>query len=151
MAVDASNYLYVADVGSHAVRTISSAPIFSIQPQDQTAAIGANVVLNSFAYGQPDPSYRWYFRGTLIAGATAPAYVINNAQSTHSGQYWVVASNASGLVTSRVATLTVNTPAPPASPPSAGGGGGGAPSLWFFAAVAIAAAARLPAFRARRH
>lgn len=52
-------------------------------------------------------SYQWRLNGNVIPSATAPTYQQLNLQTNHSGNYTVVISNAFGVVTSSVASLTV--------------------------------------------
>lgn len=60
--------------------------------------------------------YQWYQYQTPIAGATNTLYVLYPTRATNNGtQFSVVVSNAYGMVTSAVVTLTVITP--PCTPP----------------------------------
>lgn len=70
---------------------------------------GNNVTFSATAIGNPNPAYQWRFNGAAISGATSSAYTLTGAQPNNAGNYTVVASNASGSVTSAVATLTVLT------------------------------------------
>jgi len=56
-------------------------------------------------------SYSWRLNGSVIPGATSPTYQLLSLQTNHSGNYTMVISNAFGVVTSSVASLTV-LPAP---------------------------------------
>jgi alpha-tubulin suppressor-like RCC1 family protein len=58
-------------------------------------------------------TYQWYKDGQAIAGATNGYYNIPTAQSSHAGKYSLVATNATGSVSSREATLTVIAPKAP--------------------------------------
>jgi len=88
-------------------------------------------------------TYRWYFNGTAIGGATSNTRSLSSAQSGNAGDYTVVVSNVMGSVTSNQATLTVNpVPPPPAGGSGGGGGGGGSPSMWFSGALLLLAAVR---------
>lgn len=57
-------------------------------------------------YGQ-GASYQWYKEGVPISGATEPVYAIAAVTPANAGNYCLVAQNAGGSLTSRVATLTV--------------------------------------------
>jgi hypothetical protein len=87
----------------------NSAPAIVVPPQSQAAVLGDNVTFTCAASGFPLPTYQWRFFGTNIAGATSDSFARTNAQTSHAGNYTVVASNNLGSVTSLVATLTVNT------------------------------------------
>lgn len=84
-------------------------PIFTTHPQSQTVYQGNNVTFTTLAIGTPNPSYQWRFNGGNIGGATSSGYSISGVQTNDAGNYTVVASNASGSVTSQVAVLTVLT------------------------------------------
>jgi hypothetical protein len=49
--------------------------------------------------------YQWYFENAPIAAATNETFTLRNANPTNAGNYWVVASNPVGSVTSRLARL----------------------------------------------
>lgn len=124
------------------------APGFTAQPQSHSVTVGGTVVFSAVATGTPPPTYQWHFNNTAIAGATSSTLTLSNVQTTHAGNYTVVATNVAAAVTSAAATLTVTTSAPtPAPTPTPSGGGGGAPSAWFWSALVVALLAR----RASRH
>lgn len=141
--IDASDTLYVADSGNHAIRNavLGASPAILSQPQSQSVAAGGTAQFSITATGIPAPSYQWFFNGNPFNGATASTLSFTNARSTDAGEYTVVVTNALGSVTSATATLTV-TAAPVTSPPTSGGGGGGAPSWWFVGLLGIAALLR---------
>lgn len=86
-----------------------AAPIFTTHPQGQTVYQGNNVTFSSTAIGTPNPTYQWRSNSVNISGATSSSYTITSVQTNHAADYVVVASNASGSVTSQVAVLTVLT------------------------------------------
>src|SRR5262249_49107061 len=55
-------------------------------------------------------NYQWQFNGTNVPGATGSSYTLNNVQVNQAGNYLVVASNATAVVTSGVAVLSVAVP-----------------------------------------
>jgi len=55
-------------------------------------------------------SYQWYENGINIVNVTNSVLTLNSVTPQDSGSYSVVASNAFGMVTSSVVTLTVNVP-----------------------------------------
>ncbi|WCJ59993.1 DUF2341 domain-containing protein [Fontisphaera persica] len=88
-----------------------AAPIAILaQPASRTNLVGEAV---SFAVVATSPypiDYQWYFNGIALAGANQPSYGIGTVTLTNAGAYYVVLSNAVGVVTSEVATLTVISP-----------------------------------------
>ena len=85
------------------------APTIITQPQSQTVTVGDTVIFSVAATGTPSPAYQWQKNGVNISGATASSYTITDVQASDAGNYDVIVSNASGLVTSSTASLTVNT------------------------------------------
>lgn len=63
------------------------------------------------AVGNPAASYQWRSNSANISGATSANYTTSNLTTNHAGNYTVVASNASGSVTSVVAALEILTKA----------------------------------------
>ena len=92
----------------------SSAPAITIQPADQTVAVGQTATFTVSASGTAPLSYQWQRNATAIAGATAAGYTTGAAAAGDSGSsFAVVVTNASGSTTSRSASLTVtNGPVP---------------------------------------
>ncbi|MCI0746928.1 MAG: CHRD domain-containing protein, partial [Verrucomicrobia subdivision 3 bacterium] len=87
-----------------------SIPSLIHPPQNQTLAYGSSGALCAVAGSLTNPSYQWYKDGMLIMGATGARLVFNNVVDADAGNYTVVISNASGSVTSSVATVTVPLP-----------------------------------------
>ena len=85
-------------------------PVIITQPRSQIVAQGESTSFNVVAQGSPAPTYQWRHGGTNIPGATGATLTINPTLSTDAGNYDVVASNASGSVTSSVASLTLGLP-----------------------------------------
>ncbi|MEI7732703.1 MAG: immunoglobulin domain-containing protein [Verrucomicrobiota bacterium] len=90
-----------------ATLTVLSPPILPVQPQSQMNAQGSIISFNVVATGTGSLFYQWRLNGTNLDLATRPTLTINNAQNLNAGSYSVVVSNAYGMVTSTVATLTV--------------------------------------------
>lgn len=82
-------------------------PYITAQPESVDAVSGDNVQFNVTAGGTAALGYQWRFNGTNLAGATGTSFSRPTAQAMHAGSYSVVVTNASGSVTSAVATLTV--------------------------------------------
>lgn len=87
--------------------TVNIAPAITAQPGDQTVTAGASASFSVTATGFPVPTYQWRKDSTNITGATSPTLTINPTTTNDTGSYDVVATNASGNVTSDAATLTV--------------------------------------------
>ena len=80
------------------------------QPQSQTNNAGDNVVLAGEAVGTPAVYYQWRLEGTNLPGATASSLALTNVQFSQQGNYSLLASNASGVISSSNAFLTVQAP-----------------------------------------
>src|ERR1043166_4392781 len=99
-------------------RLSAGAPEIVLQPQSQTVSVSplsppVNATFSVTAWGAAPLNFRWWFNGTnLLAGATNAVLSFTNVQPTNAGGYSVILSNASGSLTSQVATLTVTTPPP---------------------------------------
>ena len=83
------------------------APVFSIQPVDQSVIAGSGVTFIAAASGTPSPAFQWMKDGVAIAGATTASYTISTTATTDAAAYTVVATNSVSSVTSNVATLSV--------------------------------------------
>ena len=103
---------------SNAVLTLTNVPpLITLQPTNQTAGAGLNVMFVVLAAGTSPLSYQWQMDGTNLAdggqfhGATSNILTISDLQLTNSGTYAVVITNNFGSVTSSNAVLTLtNTP-----------------------------------------
>src|SRR4051812_22877982 len=93
-----------------------SAPAFTTQPAPQTVNAGSSVTLSAAASGSPAPAYQWRKDGTALPGATSATLTLSNVQVADAGSYTVVATNASGAVTSTAVALAVNAPTGGAAP-----------------------------------
>jgi hypothetical protein len=90
--------------------TASLPPVIYRQPRNTAVQVSSNAVIQVGVEGTPALSFEWYFNDTtLIPGATTASLTISNAQPADAGSYKVVISNAFGVITSSVATLTVST------------------------------------------
>ena len=106
------------------------APLITQQPADRSVAIGASAAFTVVATGTA-PIYEWERSDApglpfvAISGANAPTYsVAAAALADHDARFQVRISNAAGVVTSSIATLTVTAapgPAPSLGRISAGG------------------------------
>jgi hypothetical protein len=72
-------------------------PVILAQPQSRSVAQGSNVTFTVSASGSGGVlRYQWFFNGNLLAGATGPTLVRNNAQAANVGYYTVLISNSVG-------------------------------------------------------
>lgn len=98
-------------------------PKFFQTPTSQTVSAGVTVTMNSFALGDPAPTYQWKAGAVgsgiytnvpnagIFSGADTPKLTISNVVPVIRLDYVVVASNINGSTTSSPpATLTVNNP-----------------------------------------
>lgn len=86
------------------------APVFTLHPTGRTVTKGAEVAFNTTAKGSEPISYQWLFNGTNISGATAPLFILTNAQYADTGLYAAQATNIAGVTNSAEATLTITPP-----------------------------------------
>jgi len=94
----------------NALLTVTTLPLITVQPQSQAVNVGDNATFTVGATGPGVLSYQWRFSGTDLPGAINPSFTRTNAQPADVGNYTAVVTNASGSVTSAVATLTVRLP-----------------------------------------
>ena len=86
----------------------ASPPNITLQPVSQSVYLHQQA---TFTVGSsvPPNSYQWRFNGSPVSGATASAYIVLNTDSSKTGAYTAVLTNAFGASTSSVATLTLLT------------------------------------------
>ena len=92
------------------VIAVPTPPGITGQPQNQTVSQTSNATFMVTATGSTPLSYQWLFNGNGLTGATLSGYTHANAQQTDAGSYSVIVTNAYGMVTSALATLTVILP-----------------------------------------
>jgi hypothetical protein len=85
----------------------NSPPVITTQPVSRTNNVGTNVTFTVVASSPTALSYQWRFNGGNMGNATNAVLTLTNIQLSSGGGYDVRVSNASGSVTSVVATLTV--------------------------------------------
>ncbi|HEY3853348.1 MAG TPA: choice-of-anchor tandem repeat GloVer-containing protein [Verrucomicrobiae bacterium] len=86
-----------------------SAPLsLAQQPDDLSLSFDSKAVFQASAVGAAPLAYQWSFNGAALLNATKATLTISNIQSTNAGLYVVIVTNKSGSVTSRVATLQVD-------------------------------------------
>jgi hypothetical protein len=91
-----------------ALLTVSSGPIITTQPLDQSVALGGNTSLVVVAAGSGGLVYQWVKDGRPVAGANNPTLPLSNVTNADAGAYSVTIANSAGAVTSRIATLMVS-------------------------------------------
>lgn len=99
------------------ILTVQAPPSIISQPTSRTVNIDAPVSFSVTASGTAPLKYQWRFNDANVPGAITPTFAIAHAQETNAGAYVVVVTNAFGMITSSVATLSIN-PAPTGGPPS---------------------------------
>lgn len=87
----------------------TNAPIILDQPADQTIGPGCSALFTVLADGVQPLNYQWCSNGVAVPGATFPMLALDNVTSDQAAAYTVVVSNATGVLTSQVANLTVTT------------------------------------------
>lgn len=77
-------------------------------PADVNINVGQNAVFSVTVTSSSPYVISWYRNGVLIPGATGLSYTLTNAQLTDTAStFFAVATNATGPISSGVATLTV--------------------------------------------
>ncbi|MEI7733405.1 MAG: LamG-like jellyroll fold domain-containing protein [Verrucomicrobiota bacterium] len=82
-------------------------PIISIQPTNKITISGSNATFVVNATGTAPLIYQWQFNGANSSAATNSTLTLANVQGVNAGNYRVVVSNAYGMATSAVATLSL--------------------------------------------
>jgi len=114
----ATNYTVVVtniagSVTSSVVSLTVAPTILTLQPTNQTVPAGSTVTFSVDGYSVPPFHLQWKKDGAdlgdggRISGTTEATLVITNAQTTDDGTYWIVVSNAWGVLDSSNAVLTV--------------------------------------------
>ncbi len=98
--------------GSITVVGNGAAPVITSQPQSLTVNSGSPASFTAVAAGPRPLAYQWRKNGTNIAAATTNTYTIASVGTNNVAAYAVVVTNAYGSVTSAVAMLALNAPAP---------------------------------------
>jgi uncharacterized delta-60 repeat protein len=113
-AADSGNYSIVVSnsfgsITSLVVNLIVKDPYISAQPTNLTVNLGSNAVFSVVSTGTPPLNFQWQINGVSFTGANQNSLTITNTSITNVGNpIDVVVSNATGVVTSSIAYLTVN-------------------------------------------
>jgi alpha-tubulin suppressor-like RCC1 family protein len=101
---------------SVALLIVKVPPSFVSQPESKTVTNGNSIILSVSVSGTQPFGYQWYYYGNplinggRVAGVDGHTLIINNAQPSDAGDYFVVVTNTVGTVTSEIATVTVVVP-----------------------------------------
>lgn len=103
-----TNVVAIAAGDFHSVALVGHAwPWVISQPKSRTVVAGTTATFTVRASGTLPLHHQWRHNGIDIAGATNETLVLTSAQPTQDGDYTVVVTNGYGVVTSFVASLTV--------------------------------------------
>jgi hypothetical protein len=106
---DMQKGLIVLDASAVLTGTNNYPPLLIHSPISMTTTAGTSVALSSTFTGAL-LKYQWFFNGSGIAGATDSSFSIPFTRSDHAGNYFVIATNSVGSVTSSIASLSVVVP-----------------------------------------
>ena len=117
-ATDVGNYHVVVSNSAGSARSataavtlgsveVPAAPVIIRQPGPQVAIIGGSAAFTVTARGTPSPSYQWRKNGVVIPSASNATLTLLPVLPTDVGAFEVVVTNASGSVTSSLASLTL--------------------------------------------
>lgn len=79
----------------------------TVTPANPSVPLGGNVTFTATAYGTAPLHYQWRHAGTNLSGATGGTLSLTNIQLSHAGNYDVVVSDFSGVITGSVASLSL--------------------------------------------
>lgn len=95
--------------GSYAFQLWPSLPMITGHPQDYRGLVGQDLTLEIQAQTLFTPLlYQWRFNGVPLAGAESAWLTLTHPTAANAGTYDVLVSNPYGTVTSRVATVTLD-------------------------------------------
>ena len=98
-------------ISSNATLAVLVPPAIIKQPQSQSSLANKNVSLSVTATGTAPLSYFWFLAPTTtLPSATNAVLTLTNAQPENSGDYFVVVSNAAGVVISTQASVSIKLP-----------------------------------------
>jgi hypothetical protein len=87
--------------------TVYATPLIVSEPASHSVGVGSNTMFTVTATGTGSLAYQWYFNGGGINYETNSALTLSAVDTTKSGSYFVVVTNAYGSTTSSVAILSV--------------------------------------------
>ncbi len=83
-------------------------PVITLPPAPQTIFLGDAVTFRVTASGTVPLSYQWFRDGTAVGGATTASLEFTTAATDDNARFTVQVSNATGVVTSPPAALTID-------------------------------------------
>ncbi len=111
---EGSYFVVVTNHGGRATSELASltvqlvAPMVTTDIEDQTVAEGEDASFHFSVFGSRPITFQWYSNQTeVVTGATNFSLTLTNLSTNSGGTYSIVASNSAGMVTSRVATVTI--------------------------------------------
>ncbi len=87
--------------------SLGVAPLITMQPADQTVALGSNATFTVQCSGTPKLNYQWTLNGTNLLAATDSSLTVQNVLFQDQGRIAVRISNPFGTATSREVELEV--------------------------------------------
>jgi GH25 family lysozyme M1 (1,4-beta-N-acetylmuramidase) len=88
----------------------TNAPFITGNLTNVSVALGGSTTLSVRARGQAPLSFKWFFNGAVISGATSSNYSLANIQLANAGGYSVQVSNSYAVIMSSTAFLSVIAP-----------------------------------------
>ncbi|HZV35056.1 MAG TPA: LamG-like jellyroll fold domain-containing protein, partial [Verrucomicrobiae bacterium] len=85
-------------------------PYIVFQPNNTTNNQGQAVTVSATIRGSNPLNYQWYKNGSAVGGQTTSTLTYNPALASESGNYYLIATNAYGSVTSSTINLTIYGP-----------------------------------------
>lgn len=82
-------------------------PQITAQPTNQSVSPGQSATFAVTASGTAPLNFQWLFNQSALAGASSSNLVFTNVQTSNAGYYQVLVTNAYGMATSSVVTLSV--------------------------------------------
>lgn len=103
------NSTFIVSIGlMFAAATVIGQPAITLHPKSRSVSLGAKVTFQVKATGAQPLSYQWRRNTVDIPQATTASLALSGIQLIHAGDYVAVVTDASGSVTSKVATLEVD-------------------------------------------
>ena len=90
-----------------AILPAPAVPVFTQQPRSVRARLGETVTLTAAVAASPAPTYTWFFRGGEFCNTDSPVLTLSNVTAAYAGEYYCVATNATGSATSATASLSL--------------------------------------------
>lgn len=106
-ALESNEIAAIHAAGTNGMCKDALPPTILSWPTNQFVALGSNVTLTVTASGTEPLSYQWLNNGTNIMGATDNSFTMLDAQTSASGEYSVVVSNAYGVAVTPAASVVV--------------------------------------------